>query len=257
MPTITSFLSPLSRWFPITTQYGAPTAAGPHAGEPHYGLDFGATFGEPVYSMGTGRVVEPNDNPDRVTGGNTVTVDYGNGVKVLFAHLSQIYVRPGDTVAPGQRIGAVGNSGITTGGGGTAGSHLHLEAWRGSEHINPLDLFDFTRDIDASQYQTSGVMCRPAIPFVGMNKDLWKPLNADGGCDFGYIKVDSGNEFIDLTDTPVEGVGDALDSTAQAAAGVAEIAGALLDPANWARILAILGGAILTMIGAYMVWQST
>lgn len=254
MPTVAEFIAPLARWFPITTTYGGRTAAGPNAGSPHSALDLGATFGEPVYSIGTGKVVAPDDNPGRVTGGNTVTVDYGNGIKVLFAHLSEMYVKPGDTVAPGQRIGAVGNTGITTGGGGTRGSHLHVEAWEGTKHINPLDLFDYTREIDTKQYQASGKMCRLAIPFVGMNKDWWISPNPDGSCPLGYIHVDTESRFLDLSNTPGEDIAKGIDDTAKT---TVDVAAAVLNPGNWARILAIVGGGVLVLVGGYMVWQST
>ena len=243
---IQEFLSPFTKDYPITTQYGAATAAGPDKGKPHEAIDFGAPYGTDVLAMGIGKVVEPNDNPGHVTGGNTVTIDYGNGVKVLAAHLSTMNVKPGDIVQPGPIIGKVGNSGITTGKGGTSGAHLHLEAWEGNKHINPLDLFNPLSDLNTK----------------AADKPQFVAVQDDGNCPVGYHRVDDG--LFGLLGNKAEYRCEADSLPGAALAGSLDIASAgvkvlawFFDPMNWARMMALASGSLLSLVGLYIVWQST
>jgi murein DD-endopeptidase MepM/ murein hydrolase activator NlpD len=89
-------------------------------------------YGAPVLATADGRVVETRDGmPDNRKGGppaftqdeimrnlklflgNHVLLDHGNGEYSLFAHLQQgsVRVRPGQRVARGERVGAMGMSG--------------------------------------------------------------------------------------------------------------------------------------------------
>ena len=64
--------------------------------------------------------------------GNTVEVDHGHGFKTRYGHLSAISVSVGQQVAVGQRIGAMGSTGRST------GTHLHYETWMNGRPQNPL-----------------------------------------------------------------------------------------------------------------------
>jgi murein DD-endopeptidase MepM/ murein hydrolase activator NlpD len=64
--------------------------------------------------------------------GNTVEVDHGHGFKTRYGHLSAISVTVGQQVAVGQRIGAMGSTGRST------GTHLHYETWLNGRPQNPL-----------------------------------------------------------------------------------------------------------------------
>lgn len=64
--------------------------------------------------------------------GQHIIVNHGDGLQTLYAHLSQIYVNPGDTVARGQIIGKMGSSGRST------GTHLHFEVRKNGLTVNPL-----------------------------------------------------------------------------------------------------------------------
>ena len=57
--------------------------------------------------------------------GNRIIVRHDNGVKTMYAHLSSTSVNVGDKVTRGQRIGAVGTT------GNSSGPHLHFEVIRG------------------------------------------------------------------------------------------------------------------------------
>ncbi len=84
----------------------------------HRGIDFAAPTGTPVVASLPGRVVSAGPLGGY---GNQVLVQHADGVQTRYGHLSVIAVRPGQAVAAGQGIGAVGDTGVST------GSHLHFE----------------------------------------------------------------------------------------------------------------------------------
>ncbi len=97
---------------------------------PHKALDIANVTGTPVVAADSGYVVFAGwDN----TGyGKLVVIDHGNGFVTLYAHMSAIFVRKGQSVAKGQRIGSIGSTGNVT------GSHLHFELrYRGIQR-NPI-----------------------------------------------------------------------------------------------------------------------
>jgi murein DD-endopeptidase MepM/ murein hydrolase activator NlpD len=63
--------------------------------------------------------------------GNAVEVDHGNGLSTLYAHASDLLVRDGDSVDPGQPIARVGHTGRAT------GAHLHFEVRLGGRPVDP------------------------------------------------------------------------------------------------------------------------
>ncbi|WFR68206.1 M23 family metallopeptidase [Curtobacterium flaccumfaciens] len=63
--------------------------------------------------------------------GNQVLLQHADGSQTRYGHLSQIGVRGGQTVTAGQRIGAVGNTGVST------GAHLHFEVIVGGTPVDP------------------------------------------------------------------------------------------------------------------------
>jgi murein DD-endopeptidase MepM/ murein hydrolase activator NlpD len=102
---------------------------------PHDGVDLAAPQGEPVVAAAPAVVALAED---LYFSGGTVILDHGSGLFTFYFHLSAIDVRPGDTVAAGQRIGAVGATGRAT------GPHLHWGARLHRARVNPLDLLKLT-----------------------------------------------------------------------------------------------------------------
>jgi murein DD-endopeptidase MepM/ murein hydrolase activator NlpD len=98
---------------------------------PHSGADFNSATGTPIAAPNAGRVVLTGD---RYFTGNTVIIDHGLTLFSLFAHLSEIDVRAGDTVAAGDVIGKVGATGRVT------GPHLHWSVRISGARIDPLSL---------------------------------------------------------------------------------------------------------------------
>ena len=101
----------------------------------HRGVDLAASTGTPILSPATGRVTVATE---RYEGGDlhgtVVVLDHGGGLQSFYSHLSALSVTPGQEVARGQRLGAVGATGEVT------GPHLHFEVWRDGEPVDPATL---------------------------------------------------------------------------------------------------------------------
>jgi murein DD-endopeptidase MepM/ murein hydrolase activator NlpD len=94
----------------------------------HLGVDYAAATGTPVRSVGDG-VVEFAGWQNGF--GNVVIVKHQRGHQTVYAHLSKVSVRRGQSVAQGQNIGAVGATGWAT------GPHLHFEFRVNGVHKDP------------------------------------------------------------------------------------------------------------------------
>lgn len=94
----------------------------------HQGQDFAGPFMTPIRATAPGVVSFAGV---RNGYGNTVEIDHGGGFKTRYAHLQGYSVRAGQRVALGQRIGAMGSTGRST------GVHLHYEIWVNGRPQNP------------------------------------------------------------------------------------------------------------------------
>jgi murein DD-endopeptidase MepM/ murein hydrolase activator NlpD len=79
---------------------------------PHLGTDYAAPAGMPVQAIAAGRVVFSGRKGG---GGNIVQIQHSRGYASYYMHLSRRFVRRGQQVQQGQRIGLVGASGLATG----------------------------------------------------------------------------------------------------------------------------------------------
>jgi murein DD-endopeptidase MepM/ murein hydrolase activator NlpD len=102
----------------ITSDFGQRTD--PYTAERvmHEGLDIAAPHGKEVTAPADGTVIFAGLEGGY---GNVLVIDHGYGVKTRYGHLSKVEVHPGDRVHRGELIGAVGNTGRST------GPHLHYE----------------------------------------------------------------------------------------------------------------------------------
>lgn len=115
----------------ILSRWGASRDGGRRR---HHGIDIFAPRGTPVLAASTGRVVEVGENE---LGGLVVWLRDERGNAQYYAHLSAQLVAAGTTVAPGDTIGLVGN----TGNARTTPPHLHFGIYRRGE--GPVDPFWF------------------------------------------------------------------------------------------------------------------
>ena len=90
----------------------------------HAGTDIGAPTGTPVLAAAAGQVETANWLGGY---GLTVTLNHKSAEQTLYGHMSEIFVQPGQWVAPGTVIGRVGSTGNST------GPHLHFEV----RHLTP------------------------------------------------------------------------------------------------------------------------
>ncbi len=97
----------------------------------HEGVDYAAPTGTPVRSVGDGVV----DFAGVQNGyGNIIILKHRDNYKTVYAHLSRILVRKGESVSQGQNIGAVGATGWAT------GPHLHFEYRINNVYRDPLTI---------------------------------------------------------------------------------------------------------------------
>jgi murein DD-endopeptidase MepM/ murein hydrolase activator NlpD len=94
----------------------------------HEGLDICARTGTPVKATADGVVIYTGWKSDF---GKLVTIDHGCGYRTRYGHLSKIYVKNGQRITRGETVGALGNTGRST------GPHLHYEVKVAGLPVNP------------------------------------------------------------------------------------------------------------------------
>lgn len=114
-----AFRLPLDDYLQVSANYGARRSynGGPYLSY-HEGVDFSAYGGTPVYAPAAGTVVLAERLYVR---GGAVIIDHGMGVFTGFYHLSAVHALPGQAVQPGDLLGEVGTTGLST------GNHLHWD----------------------------------------------------------------------------------------------------------------------------------
>ena len=112
----------------LTSSFGNRIDPFAHSHAFHAGLDFAARAGTPIASAAGGVVAFAGFKRDF---GWVVEIDHGNGLATRYAHASQLLVRTGEVVVPGDRIAMVGSTGRST------GAHLHFEVLRSGDQVDP------------------------------------------------------------------------------------------------------------------------
>ena len=115
----------------VSSEYGMRRLHDEKHARLHGGIDFAAPTGTPIRAARDGEVLFAGT---RGGYGNTVVLDHGGKTETLYAHASELLVKPGDKVRAGDEIAKVGSTGKST------GPHLHFEIRHNGRPINPLRL---------------------------------------------------------------------------------------------------------------------
>ncbi len=102
-----------------------------HYHKPHYGTDYAAPYGTPIYSVAKGVVKEAKFKNNN---GNYVKIEHIKPYKSQYLHMSRfaVGIKSGSTVKQGQVIGYVGATGLAT------GPHVCFRFWKEGNQINHL-----------------------------------------------------------------------------------------------------------------------
>jgi murein DD-endopeptidase MepM/ murein hydrolase activator NlpD len=228
----------------------------------HQALDIASQAGTPVRAAADGVVTLSDQDEDRH--GIHLQIDHGDGYTTFYSHLSVAHVEAGEQVERGQKIGAVGSTGLAT------GPHLHFEVRKDGEALNPFGLMvtEVTREEQASMLRIYGVQVhmldQDHEPIIGAIQELgfgWVKQQVN----WADIEPQPGEFRWDEVDRMVESINEAglnllltvVDSPRWTwPAGVEyEVMGPPADPADLASFVGTLAARYRGRVGAYEIWQ--
>ena len=104
----------------------------------HKGADLSAPSRSDILAAAGGKVVYRGWKGRY---GRLVEINHGVALRTRYGHMRNIYVRRGQQVKPGQKIGQVGTSGRST------GPHVHYEVLLRGRHVDPLKFIEAGKDV--------------------------------------------------------------------------------------------------------------
>ena len=111
----------------------------------HYGIDFAAPRGTPIYATGNGVIKLAKRSFKKVGYGNQVEIDHGYGYVTKYAHMQDFVVKVGQNVKRGDLIGYVGSS------GGSTAPHCHYEIIKDGRKVDPIQFI--IQDVSDEEYE--------------------------------------------------------------------------------------------------------
>lgn len=123
-----AFTWPCPSYSGITSGFGYRSVPEAGLNDFHTGLDMAANYDDQALAATSGVVVYASWME---YGGNTVKIDIGGGTIIMYCHLNSIAVSVGQTVSPGEVVGYVGTTGLST------GPHLHFEVQQDGTPVDP------------------------------------------------------------------------------------------------------------------------
>lgn len=232
---------------PIRALQGGTVGWAGYSGKDKSGT--GAASGAPSFTFG---------------GGNVVNIAIGNGFTESFAHMDTILVKPGQVVKPGDVIGTVGSTGLST------GNHLHFAVWSENtrQFVDPLPFLK-TGAAFLGAWGDNVVIAEGKILTAADVDSILAKLDAAGyfaGID-GLIAKETtrrvltahiGEAWSKSLQERLQGeFGKAADAAADTPfRGLIDGAANLFDPGFWIRALALLVGLILAGWGGMNVLRA-
>ena len=116
----------------VTSRYG-PRDGNEIVSSNHGGIDIGVNEGTVFVAAMSGTVIEASGEGSF---GNHIYIQEGD-VITIYAHCKTLYVKKGDVITQGQKIGEVGQTGNAT------GPHLHFEIRKAGRKVNPEYVITF------------------------------------------------------------------------------------------------------------------
>jgi murein DD-endopeptidase MepM/ murein hydrolase activator NlpD len=123
---------------PVKSNFRYTSGFGPRWGRLHAGTDFAGPIGTPIYSTADGVISHAGWSSGY---GRLIKIRHDFGIETRYAHLNTMDVRVGQRVSRGERIGAMGNSGRST------GPHLHYEVRVNGNPVNPMTYIRAGQDV--------------------------------------------------------------------------------------------------------------
>lgn len=114
---------------PLNTSFRYTSGFGRRWGRMHEGVDLAGTYGSPIHVTADGTVIRAGWMQGY---GNLVEVQHSFGLSTRYGHMSAVNVKVGQRVSRGDVVGAMGNTGHST------GTHLHYEVRVNGNAINPM-----------------------------------------------------------------------------------------------------------------------
>ncbi|MFH1741957.1 MAG: LysM peptidoglycan-binding domain-containing M23 family metallopeptidase [bacterium] len=130
--------------WPLSSQFSMAKKFGVGNGLMRNGVVLSAAPGTPVMAAADGEVMMVGNVNDDFgdTFGNYVVLYHGKqgekGLRTIYAHNSEIFVKPHEKVERGQMIARVGRTGRTS--GSISGDQLHFQVWEAASPVNPLNV---------------------------------------------------------------------------------------------------------------------
>lgn len=123
---------------PVKNAFRYTSPFGRRWGRSHEGIDMAAPVGTPVYATADGEVIFAGWQSGY---GNLIKIRHELGTETRFGHLSKIKVKVGQKVSRDSLIGAMGNTGRST------GPHLHYEVRVNGRAVNPMTFIKAAQNV--------------------------------------------------------------------------------------------------------------
>lgn len=120
--------NPTRGHFEVSSDFGV--RPNPYGGgyEGHDGIDILGDYGTPIFATTSGKAERAHFDPGY---GNFVLIKNEQGYETVYAHMSELAIKPNSQVKQGQLIGYMGSTGRST------GTHLHYSIYKKGKALDP------------------------------------------------------------------------------------------------------------------------